>query len=252
MNEKTQAGEKADLIAEYFGLIQRELCDSKSIDGSLLKINELNRFLSANRKLLGLFDHSGFEEVEKIFNGIFFLNIQALIARANAEANAQILKKLLDAEKRFIKTFEAILKSRDLAGLGKKGRILSVDLLDKSGRKSRIFRTWDPLYIKIRYRLNDKKDSAIGVAIHTENGIYLYGPNTSSFKKKLKKRGTAILKIESLPFLTGTYLLSVTLTNKQSTRVFEHKWKRYAFAVFKGNAPEDYGILAIPAKWEID
>jgi hypothetical protein len=251
MNEKTRAGEKADLIAEYFGLIQRELCDSKSIDGSLLKINELNRFLSANRKLLGLFDHSGFEEVEKILNGIFFGIIQDLISQANAEGNEKILKKLLDAEKRFIKTFEAILESRDLAGLGKKSRILSVDLLDKSGRKSRIFRTWDPLYIKIRYRLNDKEDSAIGVAIHTENGIFLYGPNTGSIRSNLKRSGTAVLKIESLPLLTGTYLLSVTLTNRRSTRVFERKWKSYAFSVFKGNAPGDYGILSIPAKWEI-
>ncbi|MCX6710809.1 MAG: Wzt carbohydrate-binding domain-containing protein [Candidatus Woesearchaeota archaeon] len=251
MNEKTRAGEKADLIAEYFGLIQRELCDSKNIDEALLKINELNRFLSSNRKLLGLFDHSGFEEVEKILNGIFFGTVQDLISQANAEGNEKILKKLLDAEKRFIKTFEAILKSRDLAGLGKKGRILSVDLLDKSGRKSRIFRTWDPLYIKIRYRLNDKKDSAIGVAIHTENGIFLYGPNTGSIRGNLKRSGTAVLKIESLPLLTGTYLLSVTLTNRHSTHVFECKWKSYAFSVFKGNAPGDYGILSIPAKWEI-
>ena len=93
----------------------------------------------------------------------------------------------------------------------------------------------------------------IGVALHSDVGITLTGPNTtfSDYKvKELVGKGKIVFRIPSLPLLAGTYELSVSIYDFPGIRPYDYHYRRYSFNVVNNANKEIYGFIHVPHTWE--
>ncbi len=151
-----------------------------------------------------------------------------------------VLKELNDLENLILETltftysFCSCEKAESRTWGFKELVIRNVQLLRKNV-ESVIFHTGDALKIKIDYYAKDKIDNpVIGFAIHSYDGVLIFGANNNHIKKKigsLQGEGEMIFKINKLPMLTGTYFLSVAAYDDAISYPFNHHYKKYIFNI---------------------
>ncbi|MCS7251857.1 MAG: ABC transporter ATP-binding protein [Anaerolineae bacterium] len=132
-------------------------------------------------------------------------------------------------------------------------RIERVYLTDKAGTERYQFETGETANIHMRYRAPVRIERPVfGLAIHRHDGVHICGPNTmfSGFHIPwVEGEGEIIYVIPSLPFLEGTYLISVSATDEQDIEMFDYHDRAYVFRVIRGQHPERYGLMTINGQW---
>ena len=133
--------------------------------------------------------------------------------------------------------------------------IVNVNFLDKNGRISDRFRSWDPMTIEITYNSKKEiKEPLIGIAIFDEHGNHLYGTsnyiNPFSIKKKIGEVTISLL-LKRLPFSNGRYFLQVAIAEKVPERIYNYldfRDKICSFTIV--NATKDVGLCYIEYDWD--
>jgi lipopolysaccharide transport system ATP-binding protein len=131
--------------------------------------------------------------------------------------------------------------------------ITEVKFFDKNGEERHIFKTGEPLIVKMKYFAKQKIEKPVfGVAIYRNDGVHIDGPNTKSHNKVIEDiegEGTVQYIIDSLPLLEGTYLFTAAVYDFACVNPYDHHEKRFTFKVADGEI-KDYGILHIPCRWK--
>jgi lipopolysaccharide transport system ATP-binding protein len=134
----------------------------------------------------------------------------------------------------------------------KKAMITDVKFLDKFSKESSRFSSNDRMTIRIFYSAPTAVlDPVFGIALYSEQDQYLYGTNTELKNisiDQIEGDGYIDLKIETIPMLSGRFLLTVAV-HPHEGKAYDWIDKQYSFEVLpKGR---DAGIFDVPCKWVI-
>jgi ABC-type polysaccharide/polyol phosphate transport system ATPase subunit len=129
-----------------------------------------------------------------------------------------------------------------------------VRLLDERGRPATVLDRGKPLVVEIPYRCNRRVEKPVfGVAMHRNDGAYVYGTNTDVDGISLdpiEADGSLRFRYRSLPVLGGTYVLTVALFGSMDppTPIDYHE-QRYSFQVRPPT--EEQGVVHLEHDWEL-
>lgn len=132
--------------------------------------------------------------------------------------------------------------------------ITGIKFLNDKGSESYIFKTGDSLRIKMDYSAKKKiKEPVFGLAIYKDDGTLLCGPNTSTGSCDIdwiQGKGTVEYIVDSLPFLSGTYLFTASIYDRSLRYAYDH-WERcLTFNVVENKEiKEKFGAFYIPSQW---
>jgi lipopolysaccharide transport system ATP-binding protein len=133
--------------------------------------------------------------------------------------------------------------------------IMGVDFLDASGAERRVFLTGAEMKIRIRYRAaNRVLDPIFGLAIHSQQGAHICGPNTmfsGTPIEYVEGEGAVTYRIPDLPLLEGGYVVTVASHNREDSKMYAYHDRLYPFQVFPGASRERYGLVTMNGEWEI-
>ena len=137
-----------------------------------------------------------------------------------------------------------------LIGSGE-ARILQVRILDAKGHVRERFRSGEPLAVAVTFQTTEPIERPIlGVAIHRNDGVYVYGPNTR-FDQVLDGTYEGIytffLHYPELPLLAGRYRVSVAIFDKGHLK--PHVWHNQLYEFEVAQQVEDHGMVQIPHSW---
>jgi len=132
--------------------------------------------------------------------------------------------------------------------------VASVTFINARGEESTLVSTGEPLIVRIAYRAIRRIDRPVfGVALYTENGTHLNGPNTRFAGLEIPSiegEGHVDYEIEALPLLAGRYDVTVAITDADMAETFVHLHRAYSFRVQPTpGLPERWGLVYIPARW---
>ncbi|MSP57221.1 MAG: ABC transporter ATP-binding protein [Myxococcales bacterium] len=132
-------------------------------------------------------------------------------------------------------------------------RILRVQLLDASGAERERYWSGEALVIAVTFRTTEVVvDPIFGAAIHRDDGVYVFGPNTG-FDQALKGRFHGIytfyLYYPSVPLLQGNFRVSVAVFDAGHVKAYVWHNELYPFSVEQ--QVEDHGIVTIPHSWGV-
>jgi lipopolysaccharide transport system ATP-binding protein len=135
-------------------------------------------------------------------------------------------------------------------------RFQSVRLLDEEGQEHTSFLTGRPLTLAFDLKARDKVDDlVIGIALHRADGQILGGTNThlDTVALPLASPGEAVkveYRLSRLPFVTGTYRLTVAAHPAAHTVTYDHLDQAYEFSVTdtRGHA----GHFDLAGRWFVD
>jgi lipopolysaccharide transport system ATP-binding protein len=135
------------------------------------------------------------------------------------------------------------------------GQIVRVQMLDGEGNERRVFTTGESLIVRMNFKAQRRIEKPqFGIALHHANGFHINGPNTVFAGldiEAIEGQGYIDYRIQSLPLLEGTYLLSTTLYNQEGSQAYDHHHQVYTFRVRPNKAiREEYGSILIPSSWE--
>jgi len=134
--------------------------------------------------------------------------------------------------------------------------ITGVRFLNGQGIDASAFRTGEPMVIRIDYNASRKvEDPTFGLALYSENGTQLNGPNTrfaGLIIPSVEGTGFVDYRVEALPLLAGRYDVTVAVTGPDMTEVYDHKHRKFGFSVQPTpGLPERWGMVLIAATWHL-
>jgi ABC-type polysaccharide/polyol phosphate transport system ATPase subunit len=131
--------------------------------------------------------------------------------------------------------------------------IVSVQLLDNTGREQRSFQTGDTLRVRIHYLAHQPvHDPKFGLALYHSSGFHISGPNNvvgGCPVPHIEGPGFLDYVIEELPLLPGTYLLTAAIHDLAGEHTYDHIHQRFTFRVRSGGVRETFGSFYIPSSW---
>lgn len=121
----------------------------------------------------------------------------------------------------------------DSLGDEKKIEVDKVEFLDVAGESVDRFVSGDAMTIRVFYKKNEELDDLVcGIALYRNDGAHIYGTNSFLQGKSLVlgRRGFVDFKTDSLPLLSGDYLLTVAFHREDG---FSYDWrdKEFSFKV---------------------
>lgn len=132
-------------------------------------------------------------------------------------------------------------------------RIEAVELCNNAGQEQTIFRTGEPMLVRMHYRTWEPIERPVfGVAMHDVNGVHLCGPNSDFGGLRIpavQGSGTVTYRIDTLPLLEGDYFVSVAAVDHQDREMYDYHDRLYRFRVQRGSATERYGLFAMNGGW---
>jgi lipopolysaccharide transport system ATP-binding protein len=147
------------------------------------------------------------------------------------------------------------------AGLGQRWgtgeiEIRNVEICGTGGAPKSVFFTGDEMQIRIHYHCRQRIENPIfGLAIHHQNGINVFGPNTRFGGLDIpyvEGSGTVVYTIASLPFLEGGFAVSVAAVNDSDTKTFDFHDRAYPFQVYPGDHSAGYGMVSLDGAWQME
>lgn len=131
--------------------------------------------------------------------------------------------------------------------------IRKVEFLDNGGNVRNVFATGEDITARIHYFSSKRIEKPVfGVAIHTQDGIHITGPNTrtSDFMiPEIKGDGHLDFVIRKAPFLTGTFNLTVALYDWNLAIPYSFEEKKYVFRVKSAEANQ-IGLMRLETAWK--
>jgi lipopolysaccharide transport system ATP-binding protein len=133
-------------------------------------------------------------------------------------------------------------------------RISEVRFLDAQGEEREVFRTGETLTIEICYDAPARLlDPTFGVALFTENGTQINGPNTrfAGFRiEAIEGTGSVRYTIRELPLLAGRYYVTAAVTGPDLSDIHDHKHLAASFSVQPTpGQSERWGMVLLDAAW---
>lgn len=131
--------------------------------------------------------------------------------------------------------------------------IENIELLDANSGKIGDFKTGKPMIIRFKYIAHSKISNPVfGIVIYNQEGLYCCSINTkwdNYIVDSIEGSGAIDLEIPALNLLSGSYFLSVAITEKSGLIFYDLHDKSYQFNV--SSDMEDRGILYMPHKWKV-
>jgi lipopolysaccharide transport system ATP-binding protein len=131
--------------------------------------------------------------------------------------------------------------------------IVDVQLLDAAGAERPVFRTGEPLTIRMHYMAHEPIEGPVfGVGLYHESGFWLAGPNTGFDNFPIPRvdgPGYVDYKVTQLPLLTGRYDLSVAAVDSTQTHAFDVHDRRYQLVVHAEGVGQRFGVFNFPGEW---
>lgn len=128
--------------------------------------------------------------------------------------------------------------------------IAGVTFLDKFGRESERFNSFDPMTVRIFYEAHERVSNPVfGIALYSEQGTHLYGTNTELKNYSLdciEGKGYIDLMVEKVPMLAGRFFLTVAV-HAHNQQPYDWRDREYAFDVVPTG--RDAGIVDVPCTW---
>lgn len=133
-------------------------------------------------------------------------------------------------------------------------KITGVTFLDGSGEPSQVFYTGQPITIRLHFNARARvEDPVFGLALYTENGTHINGPNTrfsGLVIPAIEGTGYADYHAEQLPLMAGRYFVTVAVTGREFTNILDHQHRASSFVVQPTpQVAERAGLVLIPAEW---
>ena len=134
-------------------------------------------------------------------------------------------------------------------------RIVSVTLRDREGRQRQLFHTGEDLEVTVDVVAEQQvPDPVVGIAIYDGSGREMFGTNTADRGVSLGVRGekTRIrFSLHALPFLEGTYRLTVGVHSPDHRTVYHWQEQAYPFRCIT-TGTFDRGIVKVPCDVEVE
>jgi lipopolysaccharide transport system ATP-binding protein len=132
--------------------------------------------------------------------------------------------------------------------------VTGVRFINARGEETSLASTGESLIVRIAYRASERvSEPVFGLALYTENGTHLNGPNTRFAGLEIPQiegEGHVDYEIEAMPLLAGRYDVTVAVTDADMAETFVHQHRAYSFYVQPTpGLPERWGLLYVPAKW---
>ncbi len=131
--------------------------------------------------------------------------------------------------------------------------ITRVTFVDVQGRPHEVFRTNEPLVVRIHYHAHQPVNYPLfGIGFHHGNGLWLTGPNTSFDGVDIPHidgEGYVDYVVPSLPLLTGTYTVTVAVFDESHLHPFDVHDHSYELVVHTGSLRERYGTMTFGGHW---
>ena len=167
----------------------------------------------------------------------------------SSEVDAQFREgELQPEEKRILKFRGTRYGSREI-------EMTEVRLLDGDGKPKMKFTTGEKMIVEINFRAKKRIEKpTFGIGIYSQEGIYLFGPNTRFSKYPidfLEGEGKIEYNLDSLPLLEGNYWLSVSVHDWDFSYHYDYHDQLYQFHVESDRREAVYGRLTTEGKWNI-
>ncbi len=144
-------------------------------------------------------------------------------------------------------------KKQEEVEKNRKAKIIKVEFLDENGKVKNVFRAGDDVVARIYYRSLAKIEKPVfGVAIHTQEGLLVSGPNTKTSKfniDKIEGDGFIDFIIPRNKFFTETYKFTAALFNWECITPFDFKDKAYSFKIVS-NEENQNGVFKLDHLWK--
>jgi ABC-2 type transport system ATP-binding protein len=158
-----------------------------------------------------------------------------------------------------VRDFRRLMSRQDLAYGWDRGtkeiEIVSAEIFGGDGETKEVFFPGDELVIQMDLKANVPavEDPVVSFAIHDDQNRFVYGTNTDWRQSRIqrfegKQRVHFLLK--SLPFVDGTYYVTLGVHSRDSKHVFHLQEQRYSFDVVRGE--ENPGVVWIPVECRVE
>jgi ABC-type polysaccharide/polyol phosphate transport system ATPase subunit len=131
--------------------------------------------------------------------------------------------------------------------------ITSVEFLNGHKDRADEFKTGDSFTARIHYEAHTAvRRPNFGVAIYDSRGVQINGPNTELCEHHIdyiQGSGSVDYTISALPLLSGNYLFSAAVYDREGIHAYDHHHASYQFTVLPGGSKERYGMINIPSAW---
>jgi hypothetical protein len=135
----------------------------------------------------------------------------------------------------------------------KVAEITKVEFLDEHGEIKNVFETGEDIVARIHYNAKKKIEKPVfGVAIHTNDGFHISGPNTKTSKFPIDfidGNGFFDFIMNENQFFSGSYKFTAALYNWECLIPFDFKDKMYNFKVISRDENQS-GLLKIKMSWK--
>jgi hypothetical protein len=117
-----------------------------------------------------------------------------------------------------------------------------------------VFETGEPWTVRLRYRARRRiKDPVFGLAIYRSDGVHVCGPNTHFGGLDIpfvEGAGEVLYRVDHLPLVEGTYLLSLSAHNRLDTVMYDYHDRLYAFRICQFDSCGRKGVVKLRGDWE--
>jgi lipopolysaccharide transport system ATP-binding protein len=125
--------------------------------------------------------------------------------------------------------------------------IKSVEFLDKTGKANRVFKTGEPLTVRVELNESPKDlKLLVGLAFYQADGTHMAGPNSAE-AKLTSQQGFIEYQLDKLPFVEDTYSVTVALFDPTGGKTYDYIDKGFSFAV--GGLKRTFGNTALFGTW---
>jgi ABC-2 type transport system ATP-binding protein len=135
------------------------------------------------------------------------------------------------------------------------GRITGVQFVDAHGERMSSIRSGEPVILRLEYQMDSAIEKPVfAVSISSLEGFQITGPNNRDVgcvPDKLDGAGYVDIAFDRLQLLPGSYDLSVSLSDHNSTHQYDVRQNVLRFDVGRGPIKENSGVISLGGRWHI-
>ncbi|MFC1890068.1 Wzt carbohydrate-binding domain-containing protein [Thermodesulfobacteriota bacterium] len=261
---------KEELFAEYEKMVTQYFEGDFNIDiDDKLKTFEILKERLAGHEDHGLkmLKHSVLKNaiIQALSNEIFRIEERLSRIREGEPGNKNVAGATTELESRRAEMMKKLDQTFLASTVGHEGEqeraggsgaieITRVRILDGDLQETTTFPTGSALSLEISYHASRPVEKPMfGIAIHTDDGQVITGPNTTTSKQTCEQvlgDGKVLYRMDSLPLLPGIYRVSVSACDYSGANCYDYHDRLYTFKVINTKIDELYGFIRIPATWE--
>jgi ABC-type polysaccharide/polyol phosphate transport system ATPase subunit len=133
----------------------------------------------------------------------------------------------------------------------KEVEIVAVDLLDRDRQPAHLFRSGDPVAIRLRVHAHHHvSDLVVGVGIFNADGVCCYGTNThieGATSAEMSGEGEVSFAIDRLDLVDGTYKVDVAVHRRNGV---PYDYHRLLYTLRVVSSSKETGIFRPPHRWD--